>query len=312
MPEDQNVWAEVWNTRLNRFLETVIGWRQLGRSNNDVWCERIQEKVGLDSVFAYHRNPSSNQQVVLVEAKTRERLDSISKSEIQKWVDRFTVKLENAPLSPEFREKFQPDTNAQFRMGLIGLWVRDSQSYSHPRLQQWLSQLHVAQRRNPLNICFISNQTITRLCAIHDEVNALRSSESYTDVGYYFPSYGDKPSCDGNSLPVEALLSKFIFCQAKRHQRLVGSGGTHSFDSSIVFYLGQLGSYHDLRFIGLALRDFQLLQAGEAAIYTLYEPETLRNEINGFKEEFRDKNVQFEFRQLTTNHELPGWLGQDD
>jgi hypothetical protein len=308
MPEDQNVQADSWNKRLNQFLKTVMQWQQLGQSNEDVWCESLKRKVGIDSVFAYRRNPSSGQQVVLVEAKTAEKMENINRSKIQEWIDKFIVKLECAPLSPDFQEKFHPDTNAQYHVGLIGLWVRNEETYIHSELEKWLSQVQVPKRRVSLNICFASNESIGRLCAIYDELARLRGSAEYASLAYHVPTYGEKPPADGTSLPAEMLLSKIVFLRSMKRQRLKGSQETRLYTSHIVFYLGNINSYHDLRFIGLALKGLQFLQAPEIVVYTRYDPAVLRSPIEDFKHEWQDSNVEFHFRQLVVSNTLPGWL----
>ena len=45
MPEEQNIHADQWNRRLNSFLRDVLKWKQLGESNNDVYCEELKRKV---------------------------------------------------------------------------------------------------------------------------------------------------------------------------------------------------------------------------------------------------------------------------
>lgn len=304
MPEEQNVWGNEWNSRLNRFCTTVLRWRQLGDSNNDVWCERLRRKVGLDSVFGYQRNRLSSQQVILVEAKTIQRLDHISRSKIQSWCDDLLLKLEHAPLSPEFGDKYRPNIDAQFQVGVIALWVRDVATYDHSRLQEWLSKVKLPEKRVPTHIFIVANQTIGRLCAIHEETKRLSAS-------YFFPSYGNNPPADGRSLPLEALVSRFLFGRETRYQKLVGSENRHPYEQGLTFYLGEVQTYPDLRFVGLALRDLQLLLVKQQTIYTLYDPGVLRNYVENLQREFEQYDATFELRRLNVNHELPSWLEED-
>jgi hypothetical protein len=311
MPEEQNVWGGIWNRRLNSFLSDVMLWSQLGQSNNDIFCEELGRKVGIDSVFAYKRNPQCNQQVVLVEAKTAERSGNLRRVKIEGWVRDLAAKLTCAPHSPEFHEKFSPDTDAQYGLGLIALWVREFETYSHEQVSRWLAQLVVPKKRVPINICFISNESIARLCAIHETIEHLEGKDAYKSAQYYFPAYGRQPPADGSCMPVEALLSKFVFCKARKAQRLKGRDEENEYSAYLVFYLGVITSYHDLRFIGLALKHFQLVEADEIEIYTTYDPESIRNHIETFQAEFWQTNPGLDFRQLTVTNDLPGWLGAE-
>jgi hypothetical protein len=310
MPEEQNVYAEQWKTRLNEFLGSVLSWKQLGESNTDIYCDDLKRKVGIDSVFAYKRNEYASQQVVFVEAKTVETLNNLSRAKIEEWVTVFLDKIVRVPHSHDFFNKFQPEGHAVYGLGLIGLWVRNADGYSEERLSNWLSQLSLPGRRqNPVNIAFISNRIISSICAITQVIRDLKHQENYVSIEPYFPIYGDFPATDGKSLPIESTFSKFFFYTAQKKQYLKSAETKHlEYPASIVFYTGEIESYDDLRFIGLALRQFQIASP-EIEIYTLESPTKIRNEIKVFREEFAPKiNSEFKFNELTVSNDLPGWL----
>jgi hypothetical protein len=310
MPEKQNVYADQWTSRLNRFLEGVLHWKQLGESNNDIYCEELKREVGIDSVFAYRRNEYSSQQIVFVEAKTVEKLDNLSRAKIEEWVNIFVEKIIHAPHSQDFFNKFQPDADANYGLGVIGLWVRNADRYSEEKLKNWLSQINVSSRRqNPINLFFASNRIISSICTITQIVDDLKNQKDYVSVELYFPMYGDFPLADTKSFPIESLFSKFVFYKATKKQHLINEGDKyHPYSAWIVFYTGRIESYDDLRFIGLALRQFQLLGT-EVEIYTHKSPTSIRNEIRLFQEEFAPKtNSVFKFNELVVSNDLPGWL----
>jgi hypothetical protein len=327
MPEEQNVRGDIWHSRFNRFLEVVLRWGQLGDSSTDI-PDPVREKRkgrGLDSVFAYKRNPRSPQQIVLVEAKTAERMRNIGGLRVQGWISDLHTKLERLPSAQEFKDKFQPETDAQYQLGLIGLWARDVDTYSHSQLQVWLSQVYIPKRKTPCHIGLIANRTITRLCAIHEEVRKLERSDTCQSICYHFPDYGGKPLADGSSVPFETIFSKFVFCNADMLQRTKGGSRPVPYKAYIAFYLGDVQGYSDLRFIGLALRQFQMLRTDELAVYTLRDPTDIRNEIANFKREFQlvpasvgqatdyeESGDNIEFRQLVPSNQLPGWIVHHD
>lgn len=127
MPEDQNYNGDQWNIAVNNFLSRVLKWEQLGISNIDVrYGPNPSDKMGLDSVFAYRTNPKSFQQVIFVEAKNRDTFKALSKTKIQEWVDRLLKKVEVLPTTDDFRKKFDYASDAQFSIGLLAIWVRDT------------------------------------------------------------------------------------------------------------------------------------------------------------------------------------------
>lgn len=328
MPEEQSVRGHSWHARFNRFLEAVLGWKQLGDSSTDIPDPaRMKHKErGVDSVFAYRRNPRSPQQIVLIEAKTVERMRNIGRVRLQDWVANLHAKAERLPSAQAFKDKFRPETDAQYQLGLIGLWVRDVETYSHSQLQAWLSQVHVSKRKTPCHIGLISNRTITRLCAIHEEIQEFKRSDMCQSIRYHFPDYGEKPLADGSSVPLEAVFSRFVFCNASMLQPTKGDSRPIPYQAYITFYLGDVHDYPALHFIGLALQCFQMLRTDELIVYTLRDPVDLRNQIATFKEEFhlvpdsperaashgRSGVADIQFRQLVPNNQLPGWMVRYD
>jgi hypothetical protein len=316
MPEEQGVWGDAWTDRLNMFLKTVLRWRQHGTSNNDIRCDELGRKVGIDSVLSYKRNSTSYQQIVIAEAKSLQKMGSFTRGRVQNWVEDFIPKLECVPHSEDFTRLFVPETNAQYQLGILAVWIREQDTYSHDDFQRVLSQIQIVRRRNPLNICFISNWHIIRMCAIHDTLEQLISRKEYQDIQYYFPTYGLLPDADGMYIPIETLVSKFVFVKAKKIQKLKVSkeekNNAITYDSYIVFYLGAITNYSDLRFIGLALKNFQMFKVPELDIYTYKDITEIRNFIENFRQEFTDSGTEFIFHQLDLPSNLPGWLSHND
>ena len=72
------------------------------------------------------------------------------------------------------------------------------------------------------------------------------------------------------------------------------------YDASIVFYFGDVRTYNDVHFIGLAIKRFQLLKTHELIIYSLLPPTDIRNYIATYKKDTMDNSTvqNIEFRQL--------------
>jgi hypothetical protein len=309
MPEDQNYWSEVWNSRLNNFLINVLGWKQHGPSNVDIRCETVvRREVGIDSVFTYKRNPQSAQQVIVVEAKFTENLKNVNRSKVQAWSDTLLEKLSCLPYSAHFHEVYQPERTAQFHRGLVGLCVQNAASYDHARLKSWLADIQPPNRRKPIVLTFISNQVIARWCAAHQKLEKLRSTGDYSRVRYVFPDYGPLPHADGSCVPIESLLSKIIFIRATRRKPLKGKPSFDEFETASVIYLGQADTVEEWRFLALAIKQFQLLDMGEVEVCTIQDPAAVRGPIDHFRSQLQAGSVDFQFTKLETSDEIPQWL----
>jgi len=307
MAEEQNVQADLWNRKLNFFLKNTLQWRQLGTSNVDVSCSTLKAASGIDSVFAYKRNPRSYQEVIIVEAKAYETLENLNKSKIQDWIDTLAKKLEHVPFSADYQEKFSPEEGAERPVGLIALWIRDHKQYSQEVLDKYLSSIVTPKKNNPLVIYFISNQIIAQFCAIKETIDKLQRSEEYQNLKCFFPKYGDKPHANGTSIPIESLFSKILFYKG---DRLIRKKSHQTVEKvCIVFYLGAIKEYHDLKLISLALKDFQILsEVDSVKIYTLLEPTEFRHHSPKLDHIFSDFDVEFKFAKLSINNDLGGYL----
>jgi len=311
MAEEQGVIGDYWHTGINRFLQEVMSWNKVGDSNVDIYCPSIKGSVGIDSVFSYKRHQDCCPQIVFLEAKTVKSISSVNSTSIEKWVKRFLEVVEHAPNSKDFHEKFQPDSNAQYNIGLIALLVRDNKSFDENKINTILSSIHVpVRRKTPINIHFVSNDILLQFCAIYETLKKLEASEEYISIRNFFPSYGDLPIADGECIPLETLLSKFFFCKSKKKMRK-GAKDIGEYESSIIFYLGKIESYEDFRFIGLAAKHFNLFQSQEVEIYTLFNKLDMRHNIENFQQEFSQATgSDFTFKQLNLFQEIPGWLSE--
>jgi hypothetical protein len=305
MAEDQNVWAEIWNRRLNTFLKEVLGWRQLGDSNNDIPCPNVEKKPGVDSVFAYKRNLECHQQVVFVEAKTRIDMSNLNKSKIQEMIDTLLFKMENIPLSPDFLESFMPEEDASYGIGLIALWVRNATEYSPEKLERVFQDIKVPKKQSSQNIYFVSNDKIAFTYEVHRLMKSFHKNEKYSEVRYLFPRYGKQPVADGGSISVENIVSEFAVVKAK--ERIQRRSQSYEDDVYFVFHSGIIEDYYDLHLVGLFIQEFQLHEAAKIYIYTAYDPENIRNFTAKFNDEFEDLNLNPEFRKINLNYDLPGF-----
>ena len=182
------------------------------------------------------------------------------------------------------------------------------------------------ERAHPgLDLSVYRDGTGKVMARIHEEIEEFKISDMCHGIRYHFPDYGEKSPTDGLSMPFEAVFSKFVFCKASMLQSTKGNSPPVPYEAYIAFYLGDIQGYPDLRFIGLALRQFQMLKTDELIVYTLRDPVDIRNEIVVFKEEFQlattspdqvntlgqsENNV--EFRQLVPNNQLPSWMVRYD
>lgn len=311
MPELQNVWGDNWNNQINKFLEVVLGWEQLGISNSDVLDPETGKLRGVDSIFAYKRNSIAPQQVVFVEAKTTGNFNNLSKSKIQDWLTIIFSKLENLGNSKDFKEQYQPEDDADYHLALVALWVRDENNFSKETLSNWLSQIHLGHRKTPYRICLISNEIINNWIAIHEEIDRLvrGREEEYKTITHFVPDYGSLPTCKNNVIPIETLVSKMMFCKAEKVQKLRGTENKENYYSAVImFYIGEIHNFDDLLLAGLALKQFQLFQYDEITIYTIEDLVKIRSHVENFKRQFKDYSGEIKFARLVPKNQIPSWM----
>lgn len=307
MPEDQNYNGDQWNIAVNKFLEKVLGWKQLGTSNIDVkHGPNPADIIGLDSVFAYRTHERSHQQVVLVEAKNRKAFKDLSRGEIQEWVNILLKKLELGPPATDFHKKFPFDEDAQFSVGLIAAWVRETATFDSGVLAERLKQIEVTEKKNPLFIYFLDNSRLTRMLSVYDEVNRLTGTQEYKDGLFFYPPNGSDLLCDGTVLPLEALFSDILFYKITKRE--ISKIGNHTeYPAALCFYFGQIHNIDDLRFIDLAIRDSGLHDAREFEVYIASSTDEIRSEIAMHTKE---SDFTLTFKRLTIRTDLPNWLGE--
>lgn len=306
MPEDQNYNGDQWNTVVNNLLSRVLKWQQLGTSNIDVRCGPNDEAMGLDSVFAYRTHKRSYQQVVIVEAKNRDTFKALNKANLQEWVDRLLKKVEYAPVSRDFNQKFPTDDDAEFSVGLLAVWVRDTASFNAQIFADRLRQLEVPEKRYPILLYILDNYRITRFLAVYEEINRLLSTENYKNFVFYYPANGSDLICDGDQIPMEAMFSDILFYKTTKRQLLLGSNTHDEYDAAVCFYFGEIRTIADLRFIDLAIRDSGLQNSKSVEVYITTSTDDLRSEIDAH---IRSSNFNIQFKRLSIRKDLPSWLG---
>lgn len=308
MPEDQNYNGDQWNIGINNFLTKILKWKQIGTSNIDVICGPNNEPMGLDSVFGYRTHERSHQQVVIIEAKNRDNFKALSRAEIQRWIDRLLKKVELTPPSQDFQRKFPTDADAQYGMGLLAVWVRDTDSFDTAVLADRLKQIEVPDKRNPIYLYVLDNERITRVISVYDEINRLLGTEEYKDCLFFYPANGSDILCDGTVLPIEVLFSDILFYRVTKREYKRSTGTYDEYESVLCFYFGDITSIGDFRFIDLAIRDSGLQNAKEFEVYITASTDNLRSEIDAHT---RDSRFKPTFKRLSLRSDLPSWLGDE-
>lgn len=153
---------------------------------------------------------------------------------------------------------------------------------------------------------FLSNQQITRICSLEDEVKRLSHSEGYDNLKFYFSPNGSNLISDGTVVPIEALFSELIFMKGSHQKSSKVRNNSETEQVALCFYFGNVTDLHDLKFINLAIRDLGPRDTGKTLIYLAQSLKELRSEIEECK---RFSDFDLEFHQLVVASELPDWLG---
>jgi hypothetical protein len=243
--------------------------------------------------------------VVIVEAKNRKAFKDLGRSHIQDWVDVLIKKLEIAPTADDFLKKFSYDDDAQFSVGLIASWVRETNTFDANVLADRLKQIEVVEKKKPIFIYMLDNSRITKMLSVYDEVNRLTGTGEYKEPVFYYPPNGSDFLCDGSVIPIEALFSDILLYRVTKRELIKSRGEYDEYPAVLVFYFGQIHNIADLEFIDLAIRDLGLHEAKEIEVYITSSTNDIRSEI---ATRTRLSKFNLVFKRLSVRTDLPSWL----
>ena len=134
-----------------------LGWVELAH-DREIKCTRSSHKKqthGIDLLCKFDNPYMSTQQGVIVECKNRQ-MKSITESKIEEWVKELINNIECSQSAPELSDIDL--TNTTLNTGLLLIHANDC--FDSSKFYGYLSNLQIANRRNPINIFIAGNDKI--------------------------------------------------------------------------------------------------------------------------------------------------------
>ena len=208
-----------------------FGWKEHARDREISCLKSLHSKKthGLDLLFSF-KDPHRNcEQGLIVECKNRQ-MKSITKGEIQKWMEELIKSIECSQISPELEDSHISGIN--LNSGLLLIHANDE--FNFDKYQQYLSELSIPSKRVPINIFIAANDEINRWNSFIDISNKLKDEGHFK---YLYPSIGGSSRCATDNITIHGLFSKYIFATGVRNESSPGIDfdSTNSIKRSILF-----------------------------------------------------------------------------
>ncbi len=188
-------------------LFTGFGWNELAR-DKEIKCIRkgIHRKQthGLDLLMNFNNPYLGYSQGIVIECKNRQ-MNSITQSEMNKWIAELINAIECAQSSPELVDI--KTENMNLNTGLLLIHANDT--FNADSFAKYLNNIKVRSRRNPINIFIAGNEEINRWNSLITKIEGDYSE----DFQFIYPSIEGSNMELGNYLTINQLYSRYIFAQ---------------------------------------------------------------------------------------------------
>ncbi|WP_163070841.1 hypothetical protein [Priestia flexa] len=317
MSEQQQYEGDRWTKQSISILEQ-LNWNQLGSANFDIPCfkkpkhgtGKSQERKndhGIDSIFSYF-DPFLKENVgVIVESKKRV-WSGVNTSTIQGFVEQLLMTIECAALSEDIQSLGGENVNT----GLLMIWCSSLNDYNSAKIDEYLSNIKLTNRKTPITIYIATNREILRWCSLIEYLNSIKESSKVSSFEFFYPSdYFGNGQTMGISKPHLSLIqmfSNYIFARSKEEVR--DKDGVRYRDVNHVFFYTN-PTKQELTFMYQLVQKFQLESGHELRIHFHGEQSKYRSHIEAFlrgkKEEFRknDSYLEITFNYLTELKDVP-------
>lgn len=203
-------------------LFTGFGWSELAR-DTEIQCGRksIHKKQthGLDILMNFYNPYLGNRQGIVIECKNRQ-MESITQTEIEKWMMELINAIECAQSAPELKDIKTHDMN--LNTGLLLIHANDT--FKKDLFDKYLSNLKIPTRRNPINIFIAGNEEINRWNSLRDKIERDYSK----DFQFMYPSIEGSNMERGKYITINQLYSRYVFAQDIAKMEKVKDGIVYS------------------------------------------------------------------------------------
>ncbi len=196
--------------KLESFGEKLFigfGWNELAR-DIEIKCRRKylhkKQTHGLDLLMNFNNPYLGSKQGIVVECKNRQ-MKSITQTEIDKWLIELINAIECAQSAQELIDIKTDDMN--LNTGLLLIHANDT--FKEDLFNQYLRNIKISSRRNPINIFIAGNEEINRWNSLRDKIE-----KDYTDeFQFIYPSIEGSNIDKGKYITINQLYSRYVFAQ---------------------------------------------------------------------------------------------------
>lgn len=189
------------------YLFSGFGWNELARDMEIKCGRKLQHDKrthGLDLLMNFNNPYLGCKQGIVVECKNRQ-MKSITQAEIDKWLQELINAIECAQSAPELQ--YLDMGYANLNTGLLLIHANDS--FDTNKFREYLCNLKIPSRRNPINIFVAGNDEINMWNALRNKIE-----KDYTEgFNFIYPSIEGSNMEMGNYITINQLYSKYIFAQ---------------------------------------------------------------------------------------------------
>lgn len=252
--------------KLEGFGENFIpnlGWIKL-TSDKEIKCTRTSHKKrthGIDLLFKFDNPYTSTQQGIIVECKNRQ-MQSITESEIDKWVKELINNIECAQSAPELSEVDL--SNASLNTGLLLIHANDK--FDATKFYGYLNKIHFPKRRNPINIFIAANDMIELWTSIFSKIQGTFNN----NFSFIYPSINGSSKTIQKTLTINAMYSRYLFAQST--YLIAKTNGTLPFDEphtqNIMFFFDEI-TIENFKYAWSMFKHYQL-QGEERYVFVFY------------------------------------------
>ena len=202
---------------------------------------------GVDLYMEYKDPYLGGVQGVFIECKNR-GWASISKSEIQNWVNEEINLIDCARNNSELQE-FYAD-GADKNCALIIINCNDGK-YDHKKFEQYLSELEIPNKKIPYKIFIAGNKTLEKW----DAIDCMIKTDYLNGINVLYPSINNSQPISENYWSLNHLFAKYIFCETTEKEEL-RNGDTRTNKILVVFCFDCITS-ESIQYLWSMCRTFQ-------------------------------------------------------
>ncbi|MDC7726397.1 hypothetical protein [Bacillus cereus] len=287
MSEEQQFQGDRWTTQTSNIL-TELGWIQKGDSNFDIPCSNKalhktgenprKNPHGIDLLFSYFDPHKKKDLTVVVESKHR-KWNGINTSNIQDFVDQLLMTVDCATTNTQLKTLGCQNV----RTGLLMIWCNEPELFDEQKFREYLKNLNLHPRKNPIPIYVASNTEILRMCSLINKVKEIDQNPDTESFSFFYPSDyfsgGQTPSLRKEHINLTYMFSKYIFAKSRIANR--SRNGTTIDEVNHVFFFAT-PTLEELNFMYSCIKKFQFEDADKLLIHFYDEQTDYRVEIKEF------------------------------